>query len=1109
MKNTRITKLVALFLAVLMLAGGLCVSVPVSAASNTNMSYAEILASLTADSYLEYITGVKLDGAQQKEGVTIPVDIFDYTATDMLDGDSVKVEAGVKDASGATPDLLVLPGSGTVTWKLDISAEEAGLYGIRIEYYPIGNANSSIERKLYIDGAIPFDEARALSFSKVWKYNYVDKNGNPIVDENGNHTFRVDLAENDIRASIEQAPTYLTYECTDADGFYNEAFQFYFKEGHRTLSLACGKETFAIKSITLFSVEETKTLDDYKELWASKGYQNAPAGSEIYLRAETPDYVSDSAVYPSSDRSSAANAPIDAFSQKLNVIGASSYNTAGQWAEYTFTVDKAGIYNIFTRFKQSALQGMFASRVIKLWSSDGMYGCADGTPTAPYEECYYARFNYADEWQLEAMNNGEQNLMFYLEPGVEYKLRVEVGLGDMAEILNTLENSLSTINNCYLEILKLTGADPDEYRDYGFRRIMPQTVEQLGIQSDLLYAQADAMEKICGTTGSNIATLRTIADLLERMEDEDEIAGNLSNLKSYIGTLGTWITTAKSQSITVDYYTIAPAATDLGKADSGFFKSLGFELRSFIASFFVDYDAMGVTEESTAGATKSISVWLAYGRDQSQIWKNLITNDFTPQSQIAVDLKLVAGGTLLPSVLSKQGPDAYIGLGAADAINYAIRNAILNIEDQPGYSDVLGYETYDTQYPVRDEDGKIVSYKTLYITKGENGNTSYPVYQTPVKDEKGNALKDTLGNVVYKNVYVGLDVAEYTVQDDDVFLGYVVTDSSTISFNAATMIPISLNGKTYGLPEQANVSMMFYRKDILAELEIDVPDTWDDVLAAIPVLQANNMAIGLSYGTAMSMFLYQFGGDQWKYMDDPEYAGAAIGLDTDVALNSFQYCTRLYTDYSFPYAFDGPNRFRTGEIPILIADYVSTYNQLTVFATEVKGLWEFTNVPGTVRADGTINRDSIVTVTATVMLHGCKDEKATWQYMMWQAKGDVQARYGNEMVALVGPAAKYATANLQGLRELSWSATELSGLLAQFDNLAAIPNYPGSYIIGRYTQFAFLAAYNNGEDAVTAMQSYISVINQELSRKRKEFGMATLKDGQTPEEARLEEQNKQ
>ena len=115
---------------------------------------------------------------------------------------------------------------------------------------------------------------------------------------------------------------------------------------------------------------------------------------------------------------------------------------------------------------------------------------------------------------------------------------------------------------------------------------------------------------------------------------------------------------------------------------------------------------------------------------------------------------------------------------------------------------------------------------------------------------------------------------------------------------------------------------------------------------------------------------------------------------------------------------------------------------------------------------------------------------------------------GNEMVALVGPAAKYATANLQGISMISWSAAEQSSLHEQFSHQAAIPNYPGSYIIARYTNFAFLAAYNDGEDPVVAIQDYINIINQELTRKRAEFEQKTLKTGQTPEEAMLEEANK-
>jgi len=40
-------------------------------------------------------------------------------------------------------------------------------------------------------------------------------------------------------------------------------------------------------------------------------------------------------------------------------------------------------------------------------------------------------------------------------------------------------------------------------------------------------------------------------------------------------------------------------------------------------------------------------------------------------------------------------------------------------------------------------------------------------------------------------------------------------------------------------------------------------------------------------------------------------------------------------------------------------------------------------------------------------------------------------------------------------------------------------------------QFAFLDAVNSGADAVDALSSYIDEINNELTRKRKEFGLPT------------------
>ena len=179
-------------------------------------------------------------------------------------------------------------------------------------------------------------------------------------------------------------------------------------------------------------------------------------------------------------------------------------------------------------------------------------------------------------------------------------------------------------------------------------------------------------------------------------------------------------------------------------------------------------------------------------------------------------------------------------------------------------------------------------------------------------------------------------------------------------------------------------------------------------------------------------------------------------------------------------------------MPIIIGDYAGIYNQLIVYATEIEGLWEFCSLPGSERADGTFNYDSLAGVTATVILHGCDDLRSAWQFAQWQAGADAQATYGNKMVALIGPSAKYETANLDAIENLSWTSSEKEAIMNQMDHMSSIVNYPGSYIITRYMQFAFLDAVNESTDPVDAMTGYIDAINAEISRKREEFKASGL-----------------
>ena len=244
------------------------------------------------------------------------------------------------------------------------------------------------------------------------------------------------------------------------------------------------------------------------------------------------------------------------------------------------------------------------------------------------------------------------------------------------------------------------------------------------------------------------------------------------------------------------------------------------------------------------------------------------------------------------------------------------------------------------------------------------------------------------------------------------------------------------------------------------------------------------------------MYMYQLGGHLWA--DD----GMRINLDANRSLESFETMCNMFTQYSLPVSYDFANRFRTGEMPICIQGYTA-YNNIIIFATEIAGLWEFGPIPGFVEEDGTINNTAMSGTSAIVMMAGAEDVGAAWEYMSWYTDTKFQVDYSNELVAILGPAAKNATANMEALEELPWTSREYEQLMKQMDSTTAITNYPGSYILGRYTSFAFLDAYNNNADPVDSLLEYINVINKEINRKRTEFDLETLEIGQTLAEKRL------
>lgn len=309
-------------------------------------------------------------------------------------------------------------------------------------------------------------------------------------------------------------------------------------------------------------------------------------------------------------------------------------------------------------------------------------------------------------------------------------------------------------------------------------------------------------------------------------------------------------------------------------------------------------------------------------------------------------------------------------------------------------------------------------------------------------------------------------------------------------FQSQAVVPFMHEGGLYALPLTQQFPMMFYRSDIFEELEISPPDTWEEVYQIASVLQRNKLNIGI--GADISTFatlLFQKGGG--FYNEDR----TATRFSEESALEAFTQWTDFYRKYSMPLTYDIQTRFRTGEMPLVITQY-SFSSTLQVVAPELQSLWEMVPVPGTLKDDGSIDRSVCggSVMTAAILFSRVESKENGWEFLKWLVSEDIQARYGQGIELMMGPSARYPTANIEAFKRLPWNPREQASLLAQWEWIKEIPEIPASYYISRNLNNAFRSVINYDSNPRHTLNQYNYEMNKEITRKRQEFNLPVQQD---------------
>ena len=565
------------------------------------------------------------------------------------------------------------------------------------------------------------------------------------------------------------------------------------------------------------------------------------------------------------------------------------------------------------------------------------------------------------------------------------------------------------------------------------------------------------------------------------IDNSRKITQQLGSFSTNVSSLGTLLSSLQEFPLTIDYFVVYAAGGEyeLEKPNEGFFRSLWNSIVSFFYSFVIDYSEIGSIDTGFNENDKleeiELDVWMTLGRDQANVIRKLIDNDLGKQAfdingrkvRVSVNLKLTGTDVLLKAALAGVGPDIAINVDSSLPVNYGLRGA-------------------------------------------------------------------------------ALDLTEFKDYEEFIAANFLPSSSRQFSFD----------GATYAIPEKQLYMMMFVRTDIMAELYPDtvdsdtgktitwedhIPQTWDQVISMMTDLQTNSLQFYLpvneagasALNPAFVTMLYQNGGA--LYSAD----NRSSGLLSDVAMDTFEYWTDFYTKYSFPKAASFINRFRSGEMPIGIS-YYEMYNTLAVFAPEIRGNWAFYPIPGTettIYDEKTqqnltvIDHTSVASGTGAIIIAKNAQEDsdvkyASWEFLKWWTSTKTQASFGKEMEGILGSSARHATANFNAFQELAWPKADQDQLLKQWGvitettedtvivngetfpidisedgtihlyGVEEIPQIAGSYITGREIENAYRSVINNNYNAKETLYKYAQNVNNEIDRKRKEFGLPTRHDAE-------------
>ena len=140
--------------------------------------------------------------------------------------------------------------------------------------------------------------------------------------------------------------------------------------------------------------------------------------------------------------------------------------------------------------------------------------------------------------------------------------------------------------------------------------------------------------------------------------------------------------------------------------------------------------------------------------------------------------------------------------------------------------------------------------------------------------------------------------------------------------------------------------------------------------------------------------------------------------------------------------------------------------------------------------ENSINSTQTCSSTGAVIIKDTDKLMKSYEFIDWWTSKDAQLAYSRDVESTLGMSARHLSANVDVFEDIEWENEYKQALSTQWKDIDDFYISPASYFVTRNITNAFRMVVMSNSNPRDTLNKYSRDMQEELERKRKEFGLS-------------------